>query len=71
MLAAPLAALHSMTEMKVQHQGHMVPEHMHQQEKSEADVLLERTSLHVERSGLTRSPWGATVTAPKERIPTV
>lgn len=59
MLAAPLAALHSMTEMK-QHQTHLSPDHMHQ-EKTDADVLLERTSLHVERSGLTsRSPLGAT-----------
>lgn len=70
MLAAPLAALHSMTEMK-QHQHH----HQHQHnnlspdhhlnggpvEKTDNDVLLERTSLHVERSGLTsRSPLGAT-----------
>ncbi|KAJ8986274.1 hypothetical protein NQ317_009984, partial [Molorchus minor] len=56
MLAAPLAALHSMTEMK-QHQTHLSPDHLHLQEKSDADVLLERTSLHVERSGLTsRSP---------------
>lgn len=61
MLAAPLAALHSMTEMKVQHQTHLTPDHLHSQEKSDADVLLERTSLHVERSGLTsRSPLGAT-----------
>lgn len=53
-LAAPLAALHSMTEMRVQDQLHRPH---HQQEKSDADVLLERTSLHVERSGLTsRSP---------------
>lgn len=56
-LAAPLAALHSMTEMK-QHQVNLSPDHHHhQQEKSDADVLLERTSLHVERSGLmSRSP---------------
>lgn len=55
MLTAPLAALHSMTEMK-QHQTHH-----RAQEKNETDVLLERTSLHVERSGLTsRSPLGAT-----------
>lgn len=60
MLAAPLAALHSMTEMKAQHQSHLSPE-LHQQEKSDADILLERTSLHVERSGLmSRSPLGAT-----------
>ncbi|XP_050518990.1 uncharacterized protein LOC126893089 [Diabrotica virgifera virgifera] len=60
MLAAPLAALHSMTEMK-HHQTHLNSEHLHGQEKSDADVLLERTSLHVERSGLTsRSPLGAT-----------
>lgn len=55
-LAAPLAALHSMTEMRVQDQLHR-PTHHHQQEKTDADALLERTSLHVERSGLTsRSP---------------
>ncbi|CAH1103647.1 unnamed protein product [Psylliodes chrysocephalus] len=60
MLAAPLAALHSMTEMK-HHQTHLNSEHMHVQEKNDTDVLLERTSLHVERSGLTsRSPLGAT-----------
>ncbi|CAH1153535.1 unnamed protein product [Phaedon cochleariae] len=62
MLAAPLAALHSMTEMK-QHQTHLNSEHLHHhgQEKSDNDVMLERTSLHVERSGLTsRSPLGAT-----------
>lgn len=60
MLAAPLAALHSMTEMKAQHQSHLSPE-LHQQEKHDTDVLLERTSLHVERSGLmSRSPLGAT-----------
>ncbi|KAG5890322.1 hypothetical protein JTB14_009137 [Gonioctena quinquepunctata] len=60
MLAAPLAALHSMTEMK--HQTHLNSEHLHShQEKNNTDVLLERTSLHVERSGLTsRSPLGAT-----------
>lgn len=55
-LAAPLAALHSMTEMK-QHQTHLSPDHLHQQEKNDSDVLHERTSLHVERSGLmSRSP---------------
>ncbi|XP_044257052.1 homeobox protein Nkx-6.2 isoform X2 [Tribolium madens] len=61
MLAAPLAALHSMTEMKQhQHQHHLSPDHLHGPEKND-DVLLERTSLHVERSGLTsRSPLGAT-----------
>ncbi|XP_025835637.1 homeobox protein Nkx-6.1 [Agrilus planipennis] len=69
MLAAPLAALHSMTEMKAAHQqqqAQMVTnDHQLHHEKhhdvSAADVLLERTSLHVERSGLTsRSPLGAT-----------
>ncbi|CAH0561941.1 unnamed protein product [Brassicogethes aeneus] len=61
MLAAPLAALHSMTEMK-QHQPHLSPDRLSRcQDKNDADVLLERTSLHVERSGLTsRSPLGAT-----------
>ncbi|XP_017782268.1 PREDICTED: homeobox protein Nkx-6.1 isoform X2 [Nicrophorus vespilloides] len=59
MLAAPLAALHSMTEMKTQ--PHLTADHLHSQEKSDADVLLERTSLHVERSSLiSRSPLGAT-----------
>lgn len=59
MLAAPLAALHSMTEMKTQ--SHLSPDHLHNQEKNDADVLLERTSLHVERSSLiSRSPLGAT-----------
>lgn len=61
MLAAPLAALHSMTEMKVQQQSHSSHDHLQHQEKSDTDVLLERTSLHVERSGLaSRSPLGAT-----------
>lgn len=61
MLAAPLAALHSMAEMK-QHQSHLSPsDHMHGQDKNDADILLERTSLHMERAGLTsRSPLGAT-----------
>ncbi|XP_045481593.1 homeobox protein Nkx-6.2 [Harmonia axyridis] len=55
MLAAPLAALHSMTEMKA-HQ-HLTPDH--HQDKHDADVMLERTNLHVERSGLaSRSPLG-------------
>ncbi|XP_060515956.1 homeobox protein Nkx-6.1 isoform X2 [Cylas formicarius] len=60
MLAAPLAALHSMAEMK-QHQGHLSPsDHLHH-DKSETESLLERSSLHVDRSGLTsRSPLGAT-----------
>lgn len=68
MLAAPLAALHSMTEMKVHHQ-HQQPHHspnhlMLAQDKHDVDVLLERTSVHVERSGLTsRSPLGATSNA--------
>lgn len=53
MLAAPLAALHSMAEMK-QHQNPL--DHLHSQDKGDNDVLLERTSLHMERSGLTRSP---------------
>ncbi|XP_066158550.1 homeobox protein Nkx-6.2-like isoform X1 [Euwallacea fornicatus] len=62
MLAAPLAALHSMAEMK-QHQSHLSPssEHLHGQDKGDNDLLLERTTLHMERSGLTsRSPLGAT-----------
>ncbi|XP_050314090.1 homeobox protein Nkx-6.2 [Anthonomus grandis grandis] len=61
MLAAPLAALHSMAEMKQQqHHHHLSPsDHMHNQDKSDTEALLERTSL--ERSGLTsRSPLGAT-----------
>lgn len=56
MLAAPLAALHCMTEMKSQHEHN---HQLHHQDKHDADVMLERTSLH-ERSGLTRSPLGAT-----------
>lgn len=64
MLAAPLAALHSMTEMKVQQQTHAGHEHLHQPEKGDTDALLERTSIHVERSGLASSlrssPLGAT-----------
>lgn len=61
MLAAPLAALHSMTEMKVQQQSHSSHDHLHHQDKNDTDVLLERTSIHVERSGLaSRSPLGAT-----------
>ncbi|XP_065165457.1 homeobox protein Nkx-6.2-like isoform X2 [Atheta coriaria] len=60
MLAAPLAALHSMTEMKHQPQD-IMPEHLHTQEKADGDVLLDRTSLHVERARLaSRSPLGAT-----------
>lgn len=53
-LAAPLAALHSMTEMRV-HQDQL--HRSHHQEKVDADsLLMDRTSLH-ERSGLTsRSP---------------
>ncbi|KAF5300965.1 hypothetical protein FQA39_LY10935 [Lamprigera yunnana] len=61
MLAAPLAALHSMTEMKVHQQAHLSPEHqMLLQDKHDVDLLLERTSMHVERSGLSRSPLGST-----------
>ncbi|KAF5275352.1 hypothetical protein FQR65_LT04180 [Abscondita terminalis] len=62
MLAAPLAALHSMTEMKVHQQPHLSPDHqMLLQDKHDMDVLLERTSVHVERSGLSsRSPLGTT-----------
>lgn len=58
MLAAPLAALHSMTEMKAQQ--HLNPDlHLHHQDKTDSDVMLERTNLHVERSGLaSRSPLG-------------
>lgn len=60
MLAAPLAALHSMTEMK-QHQTNLNSEHPYLQEKNDNDVSLERTSLQLERAGLTsRSPLGAT-----------
>lgn len=60
MLTAPLAALHSMTEMKVQHPPHLSPD-LHQQENNDTDVVRERTSLHVERSSLmSRSPLGAT-----------
>lgn len=59
MLTAPLAALHSMTEMK--HHSHLNSDHIHGPDKGDTDVLLDRTSLNVERSGLTsRSPLGAT-----------
>ncbi|KAK9889103.1 hypothetical protein WA026_004376 [Henosepilachna vigintioctopunctata] len=58
MLAAPLAALHSMTEMKTQQ--HLSPDHLHHQSKNDTDVMMERTSLDVERSRMTsRSPLGA------------
>nr|CAH7723206.1 unnamed protein product [Callosobruchus chinensis] len=57
MLAAPLAALHSMTEMKHHHQQNASsPDHLMHQDKSDTDVLL-----HVDRSGLnSRSPLGVT-----------
>lgn len=59
MLTAPLAALHSMTEMK--HHAHLNAEPIHGQDRGDTDILLERTGLNVDRSVLTsRSPLGAT-----------
>lgn len=75
MLAAPLAALHTMTEMKNQQslQGHMFPQnpsgvHAHGHptlcSPDKAESMLERTNIHVERSNMGSqrgSPIGTTV----------
>lgn len=80
MLATPLAALHTMTEMKSQPnlQTHMFPSvpgtgthniHTHEPpgiglpDKTDTESMLERTNIHVERSGMGSqrgSPLGAT-----------
>ncbi|GLV37580.1 hypothetical protein CBL_13852 [Carabus blaptoides fortunei] len=69
MLATPLAALHTMTEMKSQPnlQTHMFPSvpgtgahniHTHEPpgiglpDKTDTESMLERTNIHVERSGM-------------------